>query len=244
MVQNDEINSSLKNIDFITFVGFKRHLVLRFLEDNLKNYFPNNIYVFTSNMDEPLDENFRTKQEILLELEKLADRRQINIKKYFQNDLWNIKYYYKTLNSLPNKTRYIINISAGPSVFAAAGMLWALQHNYYVSYSVEHYEHRQLISCVFRNINMRSVSNLTFNTNNVDKFIIEALKNGMNNTNGIRLFLLKNYNYQTGLRNIQEHIKKLEELGLIRLSGNKGWEINFSDDLEALGYTVPSFLKR
>ncbi|MFG1391132.1 hypothetical protein [Acidiplasma aeolicum] len=241
MAQKDEINSSLKDVDFITFVGFKKHLVLRFIEDNLQNYIPDNIYIFTSNTNEPIDDYSRKKEEIIQELENIANKREINIKKYLQDELWNIKYYYKMLNSMPRK-KYIINISAGPSVFAAAGMLWALQNNNYVSYSVEHYEHRQLISCVFRNINMRSISNLTFNTNNLDRFIIDALKNGMNNTNEIRQFLLKYYKYQTGLRNIQQHIKKLEELGIIRLSGNKIWEINFSDDLGELGYIVPDFL--
>jgi flagellar motor protein MotB len=82
MAQKDEINSSLKNVDFITFVGFKRHLVLRFISDNLQNYTPDNIYIFTSNTNEPLDEYSKKKEEIIQELENIANKRKINIVPY------------------------------------------------------------------------------------------------------------------------------------------------------------------
>lgn len=239
-MQNDERNSSLSRKDLITFVGFKSHLVLRFVEDNLR-FSPNNIYIFTSKKQLNNGE-ISDSEKILENLTEISKNKKFKIIQYREHDLWDIKLYFKKLSELP-KVPFVINISAGPAVFAAAGMLWALERNNDISFSVEHYENNILLSTIFKNINLKSISNVIYATDNIDRYIIEAIKAGRNDSNSIMKYLKDSFQYSLGLRTIQQHIKKMEGLKIIRISGSKSYHIDFSGDLNDLGYQASNFYK-
>ncbi len=239
-MQNSELYSSSLHKDLITFVGFKEYLVLNFIRDNLR-YLPENIYLFTSS--KRLLSNEKTENEKIIEkVKEIANKNHFNVIENRQYEIWDIKLYYSQLSDLP-KVPYVINLSAGPAVFSAAAMLWALERNVDISYSIEHYESNVLTSVVFKNINMKSISNLIYAANNVDRYIIDAIKAGRNDSSSIMEYLKSKFGYEAGIRTIQLHIKKLEELNIITTTKSKTYKIDFSDNLKDFGYYTPNYYK-
>ena len=244
-MQKNEYLSSPNRTDLITFVGFKEYLVINFIKDNL-TYNPLNIYIFTSKQDKILNSNKEKllNETILDRLKIMVHERNegIKIKEFRTGNLWDIKYYYQNLTKLP-KANYIINVSSGPGVYSAASMIWALETDNKISYSIENWHNRELQSAIFRNLNMRPFEIFNFKLDNLDKYIVKALEAGRTNTDQIRKYLKTNLNYEVSLRNIQVHLKKLSESGIIELAGTKTYSISFSDDFRKLGYSVPDYFK-
>jgi len=243
-MQEHEIISSLKNnVNLITFVGYKEHLVLNFIRDNIKIN-PLRIYIFTSKAPLLIREQQNALNEIILKkLKEYVKTEGSNIKiiENRTDNLWNIKYYYKTLKSLPANSHYIINISSGPGVYSSAAMLWALETDNQISYSIESRQGRILQSAVFRNLDMKLFSFFNFKTDNLDRLIINALEHGNNTTISIKDYLWSQKRYKTTLRNIQSHVHELCNQEILTTDGNKPSIIYFSDEFRKLGYSSSDF---
>lgn len=237
-MQKNETNSSqINNKDLITFVGFKDYLVLNFIRDNLRNE-PENLYIFTSKNMYIGFTGERPKNEVILDQAKnfLKNKyKPIKITEFRTSNLWDIKFYYNKLRSLP-KGKYIVNISSGPGIYSAASMLWSIESSNEISYSVEIRDGETVKSSIFKNLNLFPFSYLSFKSDNLDRYIVEAIKNGMNTTKEIKDYLWKEMDYKTSVRNIQFHITELVEAGVLSISGSKPYNISFSSYMENLGY--------
>lgn len=243
-MQEDERISSLKHeANLITFIGYREYLVFNFIKDNIKVN-PSIIYIFTSKLPLLQNEEQNAQNEIILkklkEYVKLYNK-DVKIIENRTNNLWDIKYYYRTLKRLPTNSHYIINISSGPGVYSSAAMLWALETDNQISYSVESWNNKTLQSAVFRNLNMKSFSYFNFKTDNLDRLIISALENGNRTTTEIKEYLWKEKQYNTTLRNIQFHIRELCTAGVLVTDGNKPSTISFSNEFTKLGYSSSDF---
>jgi hypothetical protein len=243
MQEREIISSHKRAINLITFVGYREYLVLNFIRDNIRVN-PSIIYVFTSKLTLLHSEQKNAQNEVILqkmkEYIKAADKDTKIIENRTDN-LWNIKYYYRTLKLLPAECNYIINISSGPGVYSSAAMLWALETDNQISYSVESWNNKTLQSAVFRNLNMKSFSYFNFKTDNLDRLIISALENGNRTTTEIKEYLWKEKQYNTTLRNIQFHIRELCTAGVLVTDGNKPSTISFSNEFTKLGYSSSDF---
>lgn len=240
-MKKDENNSSLNSkIDLITFIGYREHLVMGFIRDNII-FNPSNIYIFTSKLPVIVNEESLPKNEVILNnVKEYIKNKNIKIKEMRVNNLWDIKYYYRKLNTLP-KNSYIINISSGPGVYSSASMLWALNTDNQISYSVEVWENNKLRSSVFRNLNMYPFSFFNFKSDNLDKLIILAIEHGMTTTIEIKEYLMKYKLYATTLRSIQSHVHELTNYNVLKTDGNKPYRIYFSEEFKKLGYTSSDF---
>ncbi len=240
-MQNDETFSSQKSIILISFVGFKDYLVLKFLSDNINlnvsNLYIKHVYLFTSQRELNMNDEILLKNErILKSAKELALKNNIETSIIFMRNLWDIKMYYKKIRELEEKnSKYIINISAGPSAFSAAAMLWAIESKNIISYSIEYNKGKPTQSIVFNNIDVSAFSNLLLIEDNLEKYIIESLRNGAKTSNDIRNFIINKYNYNITIRSIQSHLKNLIEKGIIYYKGTKEYDFFFSEDLEKLG---------
>jgi len=242
-MQERDIISSLKNTNLITFVGYREYLVLNFIRDNIK-LDPSIIYIFTSRAPLLISEQQTALNEIILKKLKEYVKTIKNNIKIIENrtdNLWNIQYYYRTLKNLPTDSKYIANISSGPGAYSAASMLWALETDNQISYSIELREGRKLQSAIFRNLNMKLFSYYNFKTDNLDRLIINALEQGNNTTTSIKDYLWDQKRYKTTLRNIQSHVHELCNQRILSIEGNKSYIIHFSDEFRKLGYSSSDF---
>ncbi|ARD84830.1 hypothetical protein FAD_0946 [Ferroplasma acidiphilum] len=245
MQQDERISSLNREINLITFIGYREYLVLNFIRDNIKVN-PSIIYIFSSKLPVLPSEQSNAQNEIILKKLKeyvKMNGKDVQIKENRTDNLWDIKYYYRTLKRLPAESNYIINISSGPGVYSAAAMLWALESDNQISYSVESWHNKTLQSAIFRNLNMQSFSFFNFKTDNMDRLIITALELGHNTTIDIKEYLSKQKGYKTTLRNIQVHIRELCNSGVLITDGNKPSTISFSNEFSKLGYSSSDFRK-
>ena len=139
-MQEDEKISSLKHgVNLVTFIGYREYLVLNFIRDNIKVN-PSIIYIFSSKLPMLISEQQNAQNEIILKNLKeyvKMNNKDVQIIENRTDNLWNIKCYYRTLKRLPTNSHYIINISSGPGVYSSAAMLWALETENQISFSVE-----------------------------------------------------------------------------------------------------------
>ncbi len=245
-MQEDEKISSLKHgVNLVTFIGYREYLVLNFIRDNIKVN-PSIIYIFSSKLPMLISEQQNAQNEIILKNLKeyvKMNNKDVQIIENRTDNLWNIKCYYRTLKRLPTNSHYIINISSGPGVYSSAAMLWALETENQISFSVESWHNKILQSAVFRNLNMQAFSYFNFKTDNLDRLIITALENGNRTTIEIKEYLWKQKGYKTTLRNIQVHIRELCTSGVLMTDGNKPSTISFSTEFTKLGYSSSDFRK-
>jgi hypothetical protein len=196
-------------------------------------------YIFTSDYHkDPTSPTVEILNKIQIILQNWDSK--IETVEYIASDMWDISYYYKTLRSLPDR-KYIINISAGPAVFSSAAMLWSLETNNQISYSVEQWNNKIRVSSIFRNLNMKPFSLYYFKSDNLDRYIIYSLESGRDSSIKMKEYIEFKWKFKTSLRNIQEHIKKLYEFGVLDIGGTKEHIIDFSNDFKKLGYEKSPF---
>ena len=244
MKSNDEIFSSSSNESrfeiLVSFVGFQEHLVMNFLNTFLRPGVKE-VWLFTSairtiNLEKKQITNLELQKKAINLIEKTLNKS--NVAKIFElENIWDFQEYYFHLSSFKG-TDAIINISAGPSVFSAAGMIWALEHGYTVSYSVEFYDSSRLVSSVFNVLDLKPYISSIFSTDNVDKMIIEALKNGKNDTIQIHKYLNKVLGYELSLRSIENHLLKLNNLEIVEITRGKTNKVNLSQKLNKFGFLL------
>ena len=244
MKSNDAFSSSSSSDpgyeNLVTFVGFQEHLVINFLRTFLKKGVKE-VWLFTSAtrtiyLEKNQITNLELRKRAIDLIEKTLD--DGNVAKVFElENIWDFQEYYFYLSQFEG-TRAIINISAGPSVFSAAGMIWALEHGYTVSYSVEFYNNSKLVSSVFNFLDLKPYISFIFSTDNVDKMIIESIKNGKNDTLQIHRYLNRVLGYELSLRSIESHIQKLHGLEIVEVIRGKTNKINLSQKLNKFGFLL------
>lgn len=243
MIPDDEVSSSTTSgsseISLVSFVGFQEHLVMNFLKTFVNNNVKE-ILLFSSMVQKTATEQYI----INLELRKKAIRfirdilgNKVHISLTEMENIWDFQDYYVRLSqNLVEKA--IVNISAGPAVFAAAGIIWAMENNHYISYSVEYHNNGKLISSVFNLLDLRPYINSVFSTDNVDKMIVNAMREGKFDTLQIYKQINEVLKYRISLRSIEIHLRKLNQLGIIDITKGRVNKVSFSQNWSKIGYLL------
>ena len=241
MIQSDEISSSLKDepnkLSLISFVGFQEHLVINFLRTFISNGV-REVLLFSSKMEEAQKDRLGA---INLYLRKKAVQfvrdslgYEVRILLIEIDNIWDFQNYYVRLSQEPIE-KAIINISAGPAVFAAAGIIWAVENNHDISYSVEYHNEGKLVSSVFNLVDLRPYVDSIFSTDNVDKMIIKALKNGEADTLQIYRYINETLKYRISLRSVEIHLIKLNKWDIVDITKAKVNKISLSENWSKVG---------
>lgn len=241
MIHDDEYSSSPKgnenNVTLVTFIGFQEHLVMNFLKTFIKKGVKE-VLLFTSipprlEIDEQQKKNLEIRKKcVSFVRDSLGEGTTIKIVEL--ENVWDFQEYYFNLSRF-SMDRAILNISAGPAVFSAAGMIWALENGHSVSYSVEYHNGVRLVSSVFALLDLRPYINSIFSTDNVDKMIIDGLKNGLSNTLQLHEYVKSVMRFNISLRSIENHIKKLYNLGIVEITRGRINKISFSQNWSKIG---------
>jgi hypothetical protein len=241
MIHKDEKISSSMNgesgITLVTFIGFQEHLVINFLKTYIQNGVKE-VLMFTSvppksEIDGQMSINIEIrKKSVNLIRDALGDRTTIKFVEL--ENIWDFQEYYFNLSRFPIESA-ILNISAGPAVFSAAGMIWALEHGHSVSYSVEYHNNVRLISSVFALLDLRPYINSIFSTDNVDRMVMSALKNGRSDSLQIHEYVKSVIGFKISLRSIEIHINKLHDLGIVEITRGRVNKISFSQKWSKIG---------
>ena len=88
---------------------------------------------------------------------------------------------------------------------------------------------------------MKPFSLFYFKSDNLDRYVINALEAGRDTSGKIKKFIEFKWGFKTSLRNIQEHIRKLYEFGILDIGSGKEHIIDFSVDFKKLGYDKSPF---
>ncbi len=241
MIHNDENSSSLisnkTKITLVSFIGFQEHLVINFLKTYIKRDV-REVILFTSVLPKSeMEGQTRINVEIrkkCISLIRDSLGNMATIRLIELENIWDFQEYYSNLSKV-FMDRAILNISAGPAVFSAAGMIWALENGHSVSYSVEYHNGVRLVSSVFALLDLRPYINSIFSTDNVDKMIIDGLKNGLSNTLQLHEYVKSVMRFNISLRSIENHIKKLYNLGIVEITRGRINKISFSQNWSKIG---------
>lgn len=246
-MHGDEIHSSLKSevpiFSLISFVGFQEHLVMNFLKTFMRNGVKE-VLLFSSKVQEIAKEPLGN---VNIDIRKKAIRfirdslgNETRILLIEMENIWDFQDYYARLSREPVE-KAIINISAGPAIFAAAGMIWAMENNHHISYSVEYHHNGELVSSVFSLLDLRPYINSIFSTDNVDKMIINALREGKSDTLQVYRQINEVLNYRISLRSIENHVTKLSKLGIVDITKAKINKISFSQSWSKVGFALREY---
>lgn len=242
MALNDEDSSSpigvSKNLTLVSFVGFQEHLVMNFLRTFIGKGVTE-ILLFSSRPHNTIrDEQTKLNIELrnkAVQFSKDSLGTEASIVVIQLENIWDFQEYYVRLSQRPIE-KAIVNISAGPAVFAAAGMIWAMEKDHYVSYSVEYHSSGKLVSSVFNLLDLRPHINSIFLTDNVDKMIIDTLRNGSVDTLQIHRQINDVMKYRISLRSVEIHLGKLNKLGIVEITRGKVNKINLSQSGTKIGF--------
>lgn len=242
MEHNDEqFTSSISkhgSTALVSFVGFQPHLVINFLNKFLKMNV-SEVILFSSKVNTLVSKRESTANEKIareaLELISSAGCESIKATIIRLQNIWDFQEYYIKLSEIISE-RAVINISAGPAVFAAAGMIWALERGHRISYSVEYHNKNGLISSVFTELDLRPFVNSTFSTDNVDSMILRSLRTGDSDTIKIHEWLNIILGYRISLRAVESHLSKLSKLGIVEITKGRVNKVSISENLTKIGY--------
>lgn len=231
----NEENLSSNNIDtLITFVGVREYLVSEFLRPYLlnKDNGLRKVVLFSSTKDEDdVIEIYNKSREIM---EKISNeikelRSDVKLEIILMKNIWDIKAFLEKLSSI-DATIASVNITAGPSSFSVACLLWAIEHGHFIEHSVETANKFIGRIVVFRRINIIPYFKSIFQVDNIDKDIISILRKGSCTTNKIRSDLKTLKHIDLTLRTIQNRVSRMNEIGIISISKGKSNIIELSDN--------------
>ena len=246
-MQKDENISSFnsrtkQNLDFsLTFVGFKNYLVINFLKYTMSRYNVRKFVFLTSvyNIDSELPNNNTPNYKILKEaidyIRKNTDKNspEPELKILHMTDIWDFFSHIKLFSSIRGESA-VFNISAGPSVYSSAAIVWAIKNNYRIAYSIENHHHLdQDPDVVFKEIDLMPYINFLFNTDNVDRLVIEAVHKGCRRTSEIRDYLYK-LEYKFSLKTIENRINELRRKNILQVSGEKFYTIILKEIIDRM----------
>ena len=241
MALDDEAMSSLvdvgQSITLVTFIGFQEHLLMNFLKTFIGNgvkevlLFSGSLQMAARERQVTVDIELR-KKAIHFIRDSLGEGVSIVLIEF--ENIWDFQDYYIKLSQRPIK-HAIINISAGPAVFSAAGMVWALEFGHKVSYSIEYHNNGKLVSSVFSMLDLKPYINSIFSTDNVDKMIMGALRKEKYDTLQIYRYINDDMGYTLSLRSVEIHLEKLSKLGVVDITKGRVNRISFSQNWSKIG---------
>lgn len=249
MAYDDEIISTLKEntqpLTLISFVGFQKHLVMTFFQQ-AKKLFGNQIriiYLFHGQ-----DTYIAQVDPRFLELRSSLNKefnenwKGVEIRWISLRNLWDIKEIYGKMEDVIGD-RFVINISAGPSIFGAASLLFGLKKgSTVIGHVIERpeplkenkieSESYELFS-IFTFIDLDPYLSLV-RLNHVERAILRAIINDNHFSVDILNYLIKEYGDPKvlGLRRLQSILKDLTaKKVLISYREGKYYHYKVSDDL-------------
>ena len=230
---------SLMHFDtLISFIGVTENLVFEFFKpyitinyDTLKR-----IILFTKSFNSNEEDEIQRKSQTLLKNVELFLGKmfpQVEIKIIYMKNMWNLKDYYSTFKEIKSE-KASINITAGPSVYSIAGLMWAIEHNHFVEHSVEAFNSVTGRSVVFNRIDVNPYFKSIYFTDNIDKVILKALDGAQLTTNYIRKYIINTIGDDLSLRTIQNRVNKLKEYGIVSISVGRQNTIQLSDEMKKI----------
>lgn len=235
---HEELISSNSIDTLVSFVGVREYLVYEFLRPYVENKNNNlkKIFLFSSVKQENEDPYIHSKSmEIMEKIVKqiIVLRPDVEIEEIFLENIWDIKYCLGKLSAIDSKVASV-NITAGPSTFSVASLLWAIENNYFIEHSVETVNKLIGKIVVFQRINIIPYFKSIFEIDNVDREIIAFLKRGATTTNKLRLHLKEEKRMEMTLRTIESRVSKLNEMGIIKISKGRVNIIELGNDYKLL----------
>ncbi len=232
---NEEDISSYNIDTIVTFVGFTEKLVMEFLKPyiNIKDHGLKRIVLFSSAATKMDSDVLVTTNLLLQKVIKSINKEipDINIDSFLLGNIWNLKEYHAKFNEIKSK-RASVNITAGPSVFSIAAIIWAIENNHFVEHSVESNNPLTGKTVVFRRIDVIPYFKSIFFTDRIDKRIIEFLKEGAKTSTAIRIYLKNQNDGNLSLRTIENRINRLNEFGILSVYRGRQNIIDLSDDIK------------
>ena len=253
MLNNDDkitsFNVRSNRNTIVSFIGYQEHLVLRFIETFIDKDI-DQFLLFTSKFNKDDDTTYREKnfeiRKKVTDFIKNKKNNEIPIYLFEIGNIWDFTEYYKALSS-EKVLHAIINISAGPSVFSAACMVWAMVNGHEISYSIENRLNGKPISTIFNLIEIKSYLNSVFTTDNVDKMIIDTIKKINTyplNTLDIHNYINNNLRFTLSLRTVEIHLNKLYKMGIVDIRRGKINIISFTDNWKKIESFSKIFLTK
>ncbi|WP_153280207.1 hypothetical protein [Thermoplasma sp. Kam2015] len=138
-------------------------------------------------------------------------------------NIWDIKEISEQLNRIQNEC--LVNLSAGPSVFASAAILWGFKrHSLQIGHVIERRD-PSLIKLGQNNISIFSFIDLTpyffyVNLDYINKLILKAIAEGKTTSNKILDYLHVSLeeSRKISLRIVQMRLTELRDHGLVKSS--------------------------
>lgn len=236
-MSEEHISSNLIDT-VVSFVGVREYLVSEFLNPYLwvRDNGLKKVVLFSSTEGSDQDlEIYKKSREILEKVssEVKARRPNVELEIILLKNIWDIKALLVMLSKV-KANKASVNITAGPSSFSVACLLWAIENDYFVEHSVETNNKFTGKVVVFRRINVIPYFKSIFSLDNTDKEIILFLKEGPSTTNKIRQHLKNMKHFELTLRTIENRVSKLNEKGIITVSKGRNNIIDLSDDFKKL----------
>lgn len=237
---NEEKFSSNPVDTLITFVGVRDYLVTEFLKPYLidKTILLKKIVFFSSYSDNDNDSEYHNKSKLLLDnlLKDVASRRPgILIEVKLLENIWDIRLFLAKLKEI-KAHKASINLTAGPSSFSIASLLWAVENGHYIEHSVESNNKFTGRIVVFRRINIIPYFKSLFFLDKIDRTIISCLKEGSKTTKNIRFFLNNENNENLTLRTVEYRVAKLNEMGIVSVTKGRNNYVDLSDDYKNVSF--------
>jgi|ACXJ01.1.fsa_nt_gi hypothetical protein len=235
---NEEIFTSNVIDTIVTFVGIREYLVSEFLNPYILDRYNGlkRVVFFSSTEESDEDaEIYKKSKEILQRISQEVEehRSDVKIELILLRNIWDIKTCLARLSTI-KATKASVNITAGPSSFSVACLLWAIENGHFIEHSVETNNRLTGKVVVFRRINVVPYFKSIFALDNIDKEIISFLKEGSSISTKIRQYLRNIKHFELTLRTIENRVSKLNEDGIVKISKGRNNIIDLSDDFKKL----------
>ncbi|WP_171823430.1 hypothetical protein [Thermogymnomonas acidicola] len=251
-VRMDEKISSLKHdperrkqISVVSFVGFQKHLVAGFFEQAHKafQFDSGTIHLFHSKDEDLSAEQFARYSSVRSALDRVLrqDWSGFEVREVTLRNIWDIRESMGHLDKIKDES-CLVNLSAGPSVFAASAILWGLRKgSLLVGHVVERREQslkdlggEESNISIFSFIDLRPYYSYVY-LDHMDKMILKAIASGSQSSNEILRFVHRSLeeHWRISLRLIQMRLNSLEQMGGLIRSYRSGKSKNYlvSDNL-------------
>lgn len=222
-------SSSTNQIGLVSFLGFQTHLALGFFEQARKIYGHHNgtIYLFHSR-DESLTEDQKERYLAVrggVDNELRNNWKNFKIEDIILNNIWDLREAYRYLTTIPYDN-CLVNVSAGPTVFATSAILWGMRkHSLIIGHVIERSDPSLVETgngkriAVFTFIDLRPYFYYV-SVDRMSKAILKSISLGKENSVEILEFLRRYYeeDNRISLRLVQMRLRELSLHGLIKCS--------------------------
>jgi len=227
----------------VSFVGFQSHLVVGFFKQAREVYpvHSGTIYLIHSKREDVSSDQYAKYSLVRAELDQELNESwdTFNVKEITLRNIWDIREIIENLNNIIEE-KCLVNLSAGPSVFASSVVLWGMgRRSLLIGHIIERTEKSLKRLGEESNIYIFSFIDLKpyffyVNLDHISKTILKAIASGSQISSSILTFVRKSYEEhdKISLRSIQMKLNNLEGLGIIKsYKAGKSKNYLISDDL-------------